>query len=369
MLQRDYKETNFLTSIRAIAILLVFLIHSGGGGLRGLGPWGVLLVEMGKYGVQIFFVISGYTIFSQFYEEKYSLKGFWLIRIFRISIPYFPILIGIFIYLRLGGRNFNAWAYKFNNGAVGIRNMLAHFSYLSAYSLKYQNTIIGVEWTLAVEVFFYGLFGLLIHYKIFKLNILAFALFGLAFYLSSMLIQPIQEKYDLDLLLIHWMPFSYGYMFYLGGLAYYLRKLLNEKMYTKYPLLKACLSDFVLEITIIIFFYTLIYSNFATPLYDLVEFEFVYATFFILIFFSNDGKLSGLLNNRFLITVGSFSFSFYLIHYIVILNTPQNTIPAVKFIIDLVISTAVSVLWYFIFEKLIYNKIKTTIKQYIAIHG
>lgn len=80
MLVRDYKDTNFITSLRAIAILFVFIIHSGGGGLRELGAMGNFFVDIGKYGVQMFFVISGFTIFNQFFSEKYTLKKFLLVR-------------------------------------------------------------------------------------------------------------------------------------------------------------------------------------------------------------------------------------------------------------------------------------------------
>ncbi len=48
MVDKNYGDTNFLTSMRAIAILLVFLIHSGGGGLRLLSGWGDHLVDCGK---------------------------------------------------------------------------------------------------------------------------------------------------------------------------------------------------------------------------------------------------------------------------------------------------------------------------------
>ena len=55
---RVESATLFLTGLRGYSALAVFLIHSGGGGLRSLGEWGNKLVDFGKYGVISFFVLS-----------------------------------------------------------------------------------------------------------------------------------------------------------------------------------------------------------------------------------------------------------------------------------------------------------------------
>jgi peptidoglycan/LPS O-acetylase OafA/YrhL len=69
-IDRHYGGTEFITGLRAIAVFLVFLIHSGGGGLREVSEFLNTFVNFGKYGVQIFFVISGFTIFYQLYEGQ-----------------------------------------------------------------------------------------------------------------------------------------------------------------------------------------------------------------------------------------------------------------------------------------------------------
>jgi peptidoglycan/LPS O-acetylase OafA/YrhL len=75
-IERVYEGTKFITGLRAIAVLLVFLIHSGGAGLTEFGGALSTLVTAGKYGVEIFFVISGFTIFYQLFEGNYTLKRF-----------------------------------------------------------------------------------------------------------------------------------------------------------------------------------------------------------------------------------------------------------------------------------------------------
>jgi len=52
----------YLDGLRAIAALMVFLIHSGAPALRAAGPIGNSIVDHGKYGVTVFFVVSAYSL-------------------------------------------------------------------------------------------------------------------------------------------------------------------------------------------------------------------------------------------------------------------------------------------------------------------
>jgi peptidoglycan/LPS O-acetylase OafA/YrhL len=362
MIQRDYNDTNFITSLRAIAILLVFLIHSGGAGLLEFGKIGNFIVNCGKYGVQIFFVISGFTIFSQFYSEKYTLKKFIFVRLSRISISYYPILFGLFVYINLGGTQFNGWADKFNNGGIDLANLLAHIAYLSPYYIKFQNTIIGVEWTLGIEVFFYLLFGWLIAFKFIKLNGKSFCLFGILFFILSLGLKILAKYFHWDPLFFSWLPFVYGYMFFLGGLAYYFRKLIHDSN-GKLRADRSLISDRVL-IAIILFFAVLAVSSDFFKIPDfLIELCFVIWTFLIIVFFDNKGKLSRALNNKGLLFIGSISYSFYLIHYMITSTFFKFHIAIIDFIVELVVTILVSFIWYYIFEKLIYTRVKKEIKK------
>ena len=63
---QDYGDTNFITGMRAFAAFGVVLIHSGGAGLRSLGPIGNNFADLGLTGVYVFFVISGFSVASSF---------------------------------------------------------------------------------------------------------------------------------------------------------------------------------------------------------------------------------------------------------------------------------------------------------------
>lgn len=361
MLNRNYGDTNFLTGIRAIAIILVFLIHSGGAGLRELGTWGNFIVDCGKYGVQIFFVISGFTIFSQFFKENYTFKKFILVRISRISLPYFPIIVILFLWNLLGGHQFNEWAIQFNHGNIDIWNLLAHFSYISAFNLQWQNTIIGVEWTLGIEVFFYFIFGALIAFNVVNLSKRKLFIFGIICSIISALTIALSKFLSIDPLFVHWSPFRYFVMFFLGGLGFVLRgsykKLELTKSLAKY-------SDISILIIAIGFICLSILSAFKRPPESIIELYFTASTFLIVIVYRSTGSISKYLSVRPLIFLGSISFSFYLLHYIVLLITPTlSEISIIDFAIKFLITGVISYFWCQIFEKILYLKVKSAIKN------
>ena len=355
--KRNYKGTNFITGLRAVAIFLVFLIHSGGGGLRELGGAYNLFVDFGKYGVSMFFVISGFTIFHQLFSGNYTLSNFLKIRISRISIPYFPIILFIFIYINMGGEQFNGWANKFNNGEISIDNLFAHLTYLASFNLKYANTIIGVEWSLHIEILFYFTFGYLIANNFLKTGFknLFFSLILTIFVAAFILYLGYIDK--VDRLLVHWMPFRYAWMFLLGGIGYHYRNIANLKL-TKKTLYTLSNTSIFLFITCVFFLLNLEEINGV----KLVNEGIFAALTFILIVFVRDGAIfSIILNNKLSIWLGTISFSFYLFHNIFIQAKLFNyfTNSAISLLIaNFILTALISHLWYNTFEVRIYKKVK-----------
>lgn len=360
--ERVYEKTNFITGLRAIAILLVFLIHSGGGGLRQQSDAMSVFVDFGKYGVPMFFVISGFTIFYQFFEGRYTLRHFLFNRVSRISLPYFPILILLFLYVKLGGEQFVNWAIRLNEGEVSITNILLHFSYLASFGLNYANSIIGVEWLLNVEVFFYFIIGFLITKKLIQpqpFNILIWLL------LSSLLaVVTIVVGYFsiLNPLTVQWLPLRYGWMFILGGLGYFYRYKINSTLSERSV---STLSNITIVSSVLII---LVLINFKSlnSISLLNEAIFATVTFLLLIFTRDSEKLTIILTNKVMIFLGTISFSFYLLHYIVISSNISSVLLGFSgvwelFLSDLLLSILISFFWYKIFEQLCYQKIKLLI--------
>jgi peptidoglycan/LPS O-acetylase OafA/YrhL len=97
---RKNKIFNGLDSLRALAITMVFLFHYR---FFQHPAWMDGVFEFGWVGVDLFFVLSGFLISNQLFEElqsqnKINITVFYLKRIFRILPPYLLIL-GIYIFV------------------------------------------------------------------------------------------------------------------------------------------------------------------------------------------------------------------------------------------------------------------------------
>jgi peptidoglycan/LPS O-acetylase OafA/YrhL len=162
---------------------------------------------------------------------------------------------------------------------------------------------------------------------------------------------------------VHWLPFGYFPMFYLGTLAFVVRRhlkagqtddLTGHKRYRWSMLLLAS-----------IFVAMMVASSFRPLNGRIAEAFFVVATFITIVTY-REGPSAGLLRSRPLLFMGSISFSFYLLHYLVILFVPNPVegLPG-RFAVQLAMSIAVSVVWSEIFEKRLYHRAKAAIKRLV----
>jgi len=89
-----------ITTLRAIAALLVCFIHAGQ--VAGFRTDGLIqfVINEGQQGVAIFFVVSGFILPYALYNKDYMLKHFWLFlagRIIRIDPPYWASILLVFL--------------------------------------------------------------------------------------------------------------------------------------------------------------------------------------------------------------------------------------------------------------------------------
>jgi peptidoglycan/LPS O-acetylase OafA/YrhL len=139
-----------LDGIRALAVLLVFLAHSG---FEAIVPGGL--------GVTIFFVLSGYLISTLMRIEHASrgsvdFRNFYLRRLLRL-MP--PLLIVVAITALLAD-------FGVIDGSFSAEGFLAALFYFGNYFLISQDfhgmpAGLGVVWSLAIEEHYYLLFPLL----------------------------------------------------------------------------------------------------------------------------------------------------------------------------------------------------------------
>src|SRR4051794_34078810 len=116
-------------------------------------------IDLGKYGVLLFFLVSGYVI-PMSLERHGSLRRFWLGRLFRIYPAY---LAAIALVAVLCAAGLLAWPASLR--AETVTGVLAHVTMLP--DLLGQRGAVRVFWTLSYEMTFYlvvsGLFAWRLH--------------------------------------------------------------------------------------------------------------------------------------------------------------------------------------------------------------
>jgi exopolysaccharide production protein ExoZ len=147
-----------LDLLRGVAILLVVLLHctiSASSGIPGLTAFAH---AYGERGVQLFFIVSGYTMMLTFggRVDVAAIRSFYIRRAFRI-VPLFWAAI-LFYLLITKGEGFKLWA----PDGIATRDVLLTFLFLHGSSVTAFNSVVPGGWSIAVEMQFYLLFPLLI---------------------------------------------------------------------------------------------------------------------------------------------------------------------------------------------------------------
>jgi peptidoglycan/LPS O-acetylase OafA/YrhL len=157
---KDNGYVPILDSLRAIAALSVCLFHFVCGPIDFIENKTILSVfDFGLYGVQMFFVISGFVIPWAISKYKYKISNYFRFigkRFLRLEPPYIAsiLLVICFFYLR----KLYTDAPDIRLPELNINQLLLHFGYLIPFT-KYT-WMNRVYWTLAIEFQFYLFMGL-----------------------------------------------------------------------------------------------------------------------------------------------------------------------------------------------------------------
>lgn len=151
-----------LDPLRGIAAFMVVLCHYSGYALPTLRPNGISeILYYGRYGVDVFFVISGMIIPYSMHQKGYTLKTFsnyLLKRITRVNPPYyvavFLSIILFYLAIFIKGSPIEGML----NGQMSWHLIFGHLTYLAPYID--QPWLTPVFWTLAIEFQFYIIIGL-----------------------------------------------------------------------------------------------------------------------------------------------------------------------------------------------------------------
>ena len=159
----EINTLKYIDSLRWIAILLVLIVHSTLLlPLMNINPVENIqkLLWFWQYGVILFFLVSSYTLFRSLdLRKEKNIKYFFKRRFFRIAPLYYIIIIILFFT--------TSWIpyYLGDNTNISLSNLLLHIFFLNWFFSNTYNSIIWVEWTIFVEVWFYLLLPIIYSYR------------------------------------------------------------------------------------------------------------------------------------------------------------------------------------------------------------
>lgn len=296
-----------IDGLRTLAIIPVILFHLDYSFIKG-----------GYYGVDVFFVISGYLItnilIAKIESNQFSMYNFWIRRIKRllpmvITVVFFSLLASIVLSI-----------YKPTIQEIAKDTFPAIFSFFNIYALynfgdywggEAKNSFFLHTWSLSVEEQFYLLYPLFLFFchKIFKsfllplvfLTVLSFFFF--AYYLN------INKDFTFYMLPTRIWELSIG-----GVISIF---------FFKAPIKKSILNQILPIIGIILI---MIGYFFGRSDIDMMVIFPVIGTVFILFFCNGNDIISKILSIKPFLIIGKLSYSLYLWHWVVILlfrNSPE----------------------------------------------
>jgi peptidoglycan/LPS O-acetylase OafA/YrhL len=160
--------------MRGFGALFVLLYHLIGrvNKIYPISPEVLHYSILGTFGVDIFFVVSGFCIAFPFFGSNRPLNvpEYYMRRFFRIYIPHITVLLGLFLLFRAG--------FSFGGLNLSRTDWISNFCLLNAFTKSPH--INAVTWTLCYEIMFYIYFPIL--FLVFKkYSKRAFNIFCIAF--------------------------------------------------------------------------------------------------------------------------------------------------------------------------------------------
>ncbi|MGE5041777.1 MAG: acyltransferase family protein [Candidatus Levyibacteriota bacterium] len=294
-----FKRYQYIDSLRGIAILLVLVAHSAMFGKTGLPAWfaETAAVDIGPRGVQLFFVVSAFTLSLSFLErkpqEKHYLRNFYLRRFFRIA-PLFYLAIIFYILLD----------FLLQHESFSLGNIATTFLFLNGFSPAWINNIVFGGWSIAVEFSFYVLFPLFFFYlRSIKrsLALLFFFMVTMQFLRLFLLTIPaIQNSPDAQTFTFQFFPSQLPV--FLMGITIF--RIMHEKITSRSKLEISIFLGLVGFLTI-----------FQTPLsLKIIAGHYLYGLIFALLLLFLSKFPVKFLVNSFTVFMGKISFSVYLWH-------------------------------------------------------
>lgn len=139
----EQKKYRFVDALRGIAILGVILPH-----IENTGVFGII----GQYGVQLFFVLSAFTLFlsldAKFKVEQNPIRNFFIRRFFRIAPAFY---LAALFYLIKNGLGATFWA----PDGIHLWQIITTLGFVHGWHPASINSVVPGGWSIASEFMFY----------------------------------------------------------------------------------------------------------------------------------------------------------------------------------------------------------------------
>jgi len=290
------------------------------------------ITSIGSYGVDFFFVLSGFIISYSYVNKDITIKKYLSNRYLRIYLPYIPL--GVVF----------AFGYTFfpNLSFVGV-----NFSWFATLTLiPIGVTSLVVAWSLMHEILFYFIFIIaIINYKKYNYFLIIWSIFILIYNLSDFKINVYEVDFFISKILhLYNFEFMLGYICFLS-IDYFK----NKKL--------AVFFAFVFLIS-----FLWIYFNFDEKIILKVLYS-IFSFWLIIIAYQNRNFTFS--KNNFFMIMGNFSYSLYLLHVpfqIVFFRLFPHVNMWITFVVGILLTLGCSYIYSQIFEKKLFYFIKSKLK-------
>jgi peptidoglycan/LPS O-acetylase OafA/YrhL len=293
----------FIDSLRGWAILAVLFFHCGEFGDNHQLPKKLVSMHYhGAYGVQLFYIISSFTLFYSLIakrkNENFDWKTYGARRFFRIAPLYYCSIIYYLYQYSIG------YGYFLEGNTYTIQNLISNLTFLHGFNPLWINSLVPGGWSVAIEMTFYVIIPILIRH-ITNFN-KAFLFFIISIILRSLLNKILQHNF-----------FNYPSRIWNDFLYF--------SIFNQLPIFAMGIIVFFIlfdKTTVISvnYFYILSFLILLQLLFniDFFSIHIIYSAVFSILLFSVYHHPIKLIVNNFTAIIGKISFSIYLSHFAIL---------------------------------------------------
>lgn len=156
----NHMKLRYVDALRGIAILGVFVVHTVHYGTNEYPEIVTTLIGMGARGVQLFYLVSAFTLFLSFNHRKEielaPNRNFFIRRYLRIAPMYY---LGIIYYLF---QNELGPGFRLGDAeSITMGNILSNLTFTHGINPYWINRLVPGGWSITVEMTFYAIVPLL----------------------------------------------------------------------------------------------------------------------------------------------------------------------------------------------------------------